>query len=38
MEGDLLGLGKEIVRVPIQRQLANPLHGDDLFRHDFRGI
>src|SRR5690625_1103221 len=38
MEGDLLGFGKEVVRITVQGQLAHRSCRDQLFRHNFGRI
>ena len=34
MEGDLLGLGKKVVGIAVQRQLADAAHRNELFGDD----
>ena len=38
MKGDLLGLGKEIVRIAVEYHLSNALDGNQLFRNELGGV
>src|SRR6202034_1154216 len=38
VEGDLLGLGEVVGRVPVQRQLPDPLHGGELLGNELGGV